>query len=469
MADTSMGVYCAVNTILQNVAAGFAFGEAALFALEPPLTADDDLLTAATQNAGRVGSTGVGAVTGCLAFTSVLVSLGSGFLLAAVVASLLTRVGLKSPWLVETTTGACVVVGAVTTGVIAGILPLYIYISAQGFLVLLIYSYSNINDMITALTVIFTTFYVCVAYGRMGVMVGLFVMGLTISVLCALRKALTERMTPRPNSKTECQLLQRLNFYSVFVTILGFFVGLGAGEAGEGSKAEVVSVLQSVVWVVFLSAGLLGASLGTVATVGLEPGGVGKVALGAAVISSLSLRAILQSSSFLGTRSSMGAALGAVTAAGVSIGAASVAANKAFETRKSTSAAVGSVVVGAILAMRGVALKGTLPTTSELLTITLIAAGSFFLGAPKSPFNTLVNLRMGLLTGPQLMKGIGMETVTAAAAPFGAGALGAAALATASLGNLGTVGILVAVFLAVGSVLSGVIGHSLLIIDEHSD
>ncbi|XP_031722082.1 uncharacterized protein LOC116393688 [Anarrhichthys ocellatus] len=469
MADTSLGVSCAVNTILQSAAAGFAFGEAALFAVEPSLTADDDLLTAATQNAGRVGSTGVGAVTACLAFTSALVSLGSGFLLAAVMAKLLTRVGLKSPWLVETTTGACVVAGAVTTGVSAGLLPLYIYISAQGFLVLLIYSYSNINDMITALTVIFTTLYVCVVYGRMGVMVGLFVMGLTISVLCALRKALTERMTLRSNSKTECQLLQRLNFYSVFVAILGFFAGLGAGEAGEGSKAEVVLVLQSVVWVVFLSAGLLGASLGTVATVGLEPGGVGKVALGAAIMSSLSLRAILQSSSFLGTRSSMGATLGAVTAAGVSIGAASVAAKKAFETRKSTLTAVGSVVVGAVLAMRGVALTGTLPTTSELLTITLIAAWSFFLGAPKSPFNTLVNLRMGLLTGPQLMKGIGMETVTAAAAPFGAGALGAAALATASLGKMGTVGILVAVFLAVGSVLSGVIGSSLPTIDEHSD
>lgn len=56
---------------------------------------------------------------------------------------------------------------------------------------------------------------------------------------------------------------------------------------------------------------------------------------------------------------------------------------------------------------------------------------------------TLLDLQRGLLTGPQLIIGIGMETVTAAAAPIGVGALGAAAL-----GRLGTVGVLVATVLA---------------------
>ncbi|KAE8286953.1 hypothetical protein D5F01_LYC14910 [Larimichthys crocea] len=460
MAETSLGGLGAVRTILQSAAAGFAFGEAALFAVEPTLTQDGVLLTAATLAAGRAGSTGVGVVTACLVFTSVLISLGSGFLLAAMVMKLCTKVGVRLPWLVEATTGASVAVGAVTTGVLAGILPPWIYLAAQGILVLIVYSYSNINDMTTALLIIFTTLYVSVVYGRMGALVGLFVMGLTISVLCALRKALTERMTQRPKSKTGCRLLERIFFYSVFVGIMGFSVGLGAGEADEGSEAEVYLMLQSVLWVAFLSAGLLGAGLGTVSMVGLGPEVAGKVAMGAAIISSVALRAILQSSSSLGARSSMGGMLGAATAAGVSLGAASVAAKQAFSSRNSTLAVLGSVIGGGILAMRTVVLKATLPTTSELITITLVAVGAFVLGAPKSPFHTPVNLQRGLLTGPQLIIGIGMETVTAAAAPIGAGALGAAALGTAALGRLGTVGVLVAIVLALGSTLSGMLGKS---------
>ncbi|XP_051264092.1 uncharacterized protein LOC127367894 [Dicentrarchus labrax] len=469
MAETSVGVSGAMKTMLQSAAVGFAFGEAALFAVQPTLTEDSVLLSAATLAAGRAGSTGVGVVTACLVFTSVLISLGSGFLLAAMVMKLSNKVGVSLPWLVEVTAGASVVVGAVTTGVLVGILPLWIYIAAQGILVLTVYSYSNINDMTTALLIIFTTLYLSVVYGRMGAVVGLFILGLTISLLCALRRALKERITQRPKSKTRCQLLERIFFYSVFVGIMGFSVGLGAREAGEGSEAEVVLMLQSVLWVAFLSAGLLGAGLGTVATVGLGPEAAGKVAVGAAIISSVALRAILQLSSSLGARSSMGGTLGAATAAGVSLGAASVAAKQAFGTRNSTFTILGSVAGGAILAMRGVMLKTTLLTTSELLTITLVAVGAFVLGAPKSPFHTQVNLQRGLLTGPQLIIGIGMETVTAAAAPIGAGALGAAALGTAALGRLGTVGVLVTIALALGSTLSGMIGKSPPTTSAHRD
>lgn len=453
-------VFGAVKSILQSAAAGFAFGEAALFAVEPTLTEDGVLLTAANLAAGRAGSTGVGVVTACLVFTSVLISLGCGFLLAAMVMKLWAKVGVRLPWLVEATTGASVVVGAVTTGVSVGILPLWLYIAAQGILVLLVYSYSNINDMTKALLIIFTTLYLSVLYGRMGAIVGLFVMGFTISVLCALRKALTERMTQRPKSKSGCRLLERIFFYSVFVGILGFSVGVVAGEAGKGSEAEVLLMLESVLWVAFLSAGLLGAGLGTVATVGLGPEVAGKIAVGAAIISSVALRALLRWSSSLGTRSSMGGTLGAATAAGVSLGAASVAAKQAFGPRNSTLAVLGSVVCGAVLAMRGVVLTAILLTTSELITITLVAVGAFVLGAPKSPFHTQVNLQRGLLSGPELIKGIGMETVTAAAAPIGAGALGAAVLGTAALGRLGTVGVVVAIVLALGSTLSGFVGES---------
>ncbi|KAM9339175.1 uncharacterized protein ABDE67_016825 [Symphorus nematophorus] len=467
MAETSQGGFGVVTAILQSAAAGFAFGEAALFAVEPVLTQDGILLKAATLAAGRAGSTGVGVVTACLVFTSVLVSLGSGFLLAAMVMKLWMKIGARLPWLVEATTGASVAVGAVTTGVLAGFLPPWIYLAAQGILVLVVYSYSNINDMTTALLIIFTTLYLSVLYGRMGALVGLFIMGLTISVLGALRKALTERTTQRP--KTECKLLERIFFYSVFVGIMGFSVGLGAGEAGEGSEAEVVLMLQSVLWVAFLSAGLLGAGLGTVAMVGLGPEAAGKVAAGAAVISSVALRAILHWSSSLGARSSMGGTLGAATAAAVSLGAASVAAKQAFVSRNSFLAVLGSVLVGVILAVRGVALKAALPTTSELITVSLVAAGAFVLGAPKSPFHTQVNLQRGLLTGPQLIIGIGMETVTAAAAPIGAGALGAAALGTAALGRLGTVGVVAAIVLALGSALSGMIGKSSPTTREHRD
>lgn len=281
-----------------------------------------------TVAARRAGSTGVGVVTGCLVFTLVLISLGSGFLLAAMVMKLWTKVRVRMPCLEGATTGASVVVGAVTIGVLAGILPPWIYISAQGILVVTVYSCSNINDMTTALLIIFTTLYLSVIYGRMGAIVGLFGIGLTIFVLCALRKVLTKKMTPRPTPR--CRLLESIVFYSVFVGIMGFSVGLGAGEAGEGSEAEVILMLQSILWVAFLSAALLGAGLGAVAMVGLGPEVAGKAAAGATVILSVALRAILYSSSSLGARSSVGGMLGAATSGGVSLGAASVAAKQAF-------------------------------------------------------------------------------------------------------------------------------------------
>lgn len=447
-----------VSALVGSGAAGFVFGEAALFAVEPTLTEDGLLLNVATLAAGRAGSTGVAVVMACLVFTSVLLCLGSGFLLAAMVMTLLSKVGVRLPWLAEATTGASVVVGAVTTGLLAGVLPPWIYIVVQGALVLFVYSYSNINDMTTALLIIFTTLYLSVVYGQLGAFFGLISMILTIVVLFVLRRLLT--VPRRPKSKTGCKLLERIFFYSVFVGILGFFVGLGAGEAVDGSKEEVVVMLQSVLWVAYLSAALLGAGLGTVAMVGLGPEVAGKVALGVAIMTSVALRAILQWSSSLGARGSTAGTLGAATAAGVSLGAASVAARWAFQSRNSTLAVLGSVIIGAVVAAECQLLKASPFTASELVTITLVAVGAFVLGAPKSPFHTEVNLQRGLLTGPVLIKEIGMETVTAAAAPIGAGALGAAALGTAALGKLGTVGVLTAIVLALGSALSGMIGKS---------
>lgn len=456
-----------VSALVGSGAAGFVFGEAALFAVEPTLTEDGLLLNVATLAAGRAGSTGVAVVMACLVFTSVLLCLGSGFLLAAMVMTLLSKVGVRLPWLAEATTGASVVVGAVTTGLLVGVLPPWIYIVVQGALVLFVYSYSNINDMTTALLIIFTTLYLSVVYGQLGAFFGLISMILTIVVLFVLRRLLT--VPRRPKSKTGCKLLERIFFYSVFVGILGFFVGLGAGEAVDGSKEEVVVMLQSVLWVAYLSAALLGAGLGTVAMVGLGPEVAGKVALGVAIMTSVALRAILQWSSSLGARGSTAGTLGAATAAGVSLGAASVAARWAFQSRNSTLAVLGSVIIGAVVAAECQLLKASPFTATELVTITLVAVGAFVLGAPKSPFHTEVNLQRGLLTGPVLIKEIGMETVTAAAAPIGAGALGAAALGTAALGKLGTVGVLTAIVLALGSALSGMIGKSPPITNAHRD
>lgn len=458
-----------VSALLGSGAAGFVFGEAALFAVESSLTEDGLLLKAATLAAGRAGSTGVAVVMSCLVFTSVLLCLGSGFLFAAVVMTLLSKVGVRLPWLAEATTGASVVVGAVAAGALTGVLPPWLYLVAQGALVLFVYSYSSINDMTTALLIIFTTLYLSVVYGQMGALFGLISMILTIIVLFVLRRLLTGRVTQRPRSKTGCILLERIFFYSVFVGILGFFVGLGAGEVGEGSKEGVVLMLQSVLWVAYLSAALLGAGLGTVAMVGLGPEVAGKVGLGAAIMTSVALRIILQWSSSLGARGYTAGTLGAATAAGVSLGAASVAAKRAFESRNSTLAVLGSVVVGAVVAAQCQVLKAAPLTSSELVTVTLVAVGAFVLGAPKSPFHTQVNLQKGLLTGTVLMKEIGMETVTAAAAPIGAGALGAAALGTAALGRLGTVGVLVAIALALGSALSGMIGKPPATTNTHRD
>ncbi|XP_076016358.1 uncharacterized protein LOC143008464 [Genypterus blacodes] len=452
MADSSLGAKGAVRTLLGSTAAAFAFGEAARFALRPPLAEDGALLAAAALGAERVGSTGVGVVAACLVFTSMLLSLGSGFLLAAAAMKLLDRLGQRRPWLADATTGTSVVMGAVTTGVLGGVIPAWLYIAAQAVMVLVVYSLSNINEMTTALLIIFTTLYVSVTYGRMGVQLGLPVMGLTIVLVYLARMAMRGRIQ-RP--KYSCRLLDRIKLYCVFVSMLGFSVGAGVGET-----AEVVLILQSVLWVAFLSAGLLGAGLGTVAMVGLGPDVARNVAIVAAVTSSVAMRAIVPESSVVGGRGSVGGMLGVAAAAGVSLGAASVAAKEWFKSRNHTLALLASVVVGAVLALRGPWLRATAPATTELITITLVALGAFVLGAPKSPFHTQVNLRRGLLTGPVLISGIGMETVTAAAAPVGAGALGAAALGTAALGRLGTVGVVLAILVAVGKTLSGTTGQS---------
>lgn len=451
----SLGVFKLLETVLRSAAAGFAFGEAASFAVESSLM-KDVLLKTAARAAARAGSTGVTVVTACLVFTSALLSLGAGFLLAATVMKLMLKAGLGSAWLTEATAGASVVAGAVTTGVLVGVLPPWIYIAGQGALVLFIYSCSNVNDMTIALLIIFTTLYLSVVYGQMGAILGLFFLILTIGALYALRKTITSSVAQAPN--TGSKLLERIFFYCVFVGILGFSVGLGTGKAGDGLETEVVLMLNSVLWVAFLSAGLLGAGLGTVAMVGLGTEVAGKISIAASVTISLALRAILESP--LKPRSATAAALGAAAAAGVSLGAASVAAKQTFDSRNSTLIILGSVVAGTLVALKGVALKTTLLTASDLVTVALIAVAAFSLGATKSPFHTKVNLQRGHLTGTELIKGIGMETVTAAAAPIGAGALGAAALGTAALGTLGTIGVLVAITLALGSALSGMIGKA---------
>ncbi|XP_038132452.1 uncharacterized protein LOC119777587 [Cyprinodon tularosa] len=469
MAETGLGAFCVVKSLFRSSAAGFVFGQAASFSVHPSLTEDVTLLNSATRATGRAGSTGVAVVTACLVFTSALLSLGAGFLLCALVLKLLTKAEVSLPWLVGPILGASVAVGTVATGVMEGILPTWTYIVAQGILVLVVYSYSNISDMTTALLIIFTTLYLSVIFGKLGAIFGFFCLGVTILVLFALRRTLTRGSVQEQNSKSGCKLLERIFFYSVFVGILGFFVGLGAGGAEEGTKEQVVLMLQSVVWVVFLSAGLLGAGLGTVAMVSLGSEFPGKLSVGAAVVTSMALKGVLLWSATLGPRSCLGATLGATTAAGVSLGAASVSAKQSFGSRNSTLVLLGSVVIGVLIAIKVPGLTPTQLTTSELITVTITAVGAFILGAPKSPFNTQVHLRQGLLTGGDLIKGIGMETVTAAAAPIGAGALGAAALGTAALGMLGTVGVLVAIGLALGSALSGMLGKSPSTTNTHRD
>ncbi|KAK7906917.1 hypothetical protein WMY93_015529 [Mugilogobius chulae] len=457
--EKSMGVSDLLGDILKGTATGFAFAEASSFALEPVLSEDPTLLPIAVQAASRAGSTGVGVVTSCLLCTSMLISLGSGFLLAAMVTKLLKHIGSDRPWLTALAISLSLVTGAAITGISWGLLPLGLYVIVQLILVVTVFFYSNINQLTQALSVIFVTLYVSVSYGRMGVILGLFLSGVTISFLCALRKALTERMTPKPKSVTECKLLERIFFYSVVVGILGFGVGLGAGEQNDSSEAEMVIMIESVVWVAFLSSGILGAGLGTVvmADVGAEM--AGKIAIGISVLSAIALRVILNFVPTLGARASTGGILGVTVVSAVSLSAASVAAKEMYGSRLTFSTTIASVAVGVIAATK--VINAPHIEISELFIVILVSMGSYVLGAPKSPFNTKMTLRQGLIRGPELLKTIGMETVTAAAAPIGAGALGVAALGTAALGKLGTVGVLLALALALGGALSGMLGRSL--------
>lgn len=446
-----------MGPVLRGTAAGFAFARAVSFSLESGLNEDPTLLPIAVQAATRVGSTGVGVISSCLVCTSMLISLGNGFLFAAVILKLLKHIGSDTPWLTAGATAVSLTLGAALTGVFAGFLPQGMHMIAQLLLLAAVFFYSNINQMTQALLVIFVTIYVSIYYGRMGAILGLFLIGVTISFLCALRKALIEKMAPKPKCEVECKLLERIFFYSVVVGILGFGIGLGAGEAENNTTLEVVYMLESVLWVSFLSAGIFGAGLGTVAMVGLGSEVAGNIAFGTSITSAVALTVIERNILSLGARSSIGGILGVTSVAAVSLGAASVAAKHVYISRQSFLTTIASVAAGVIAATKGF---NSFMGISELTTVTFVSMGSYVLGAPKSPFHTKMNLRQGLLTGADLIKGIGMETVTAAAAPIGAGALGAAVMGTAALGKLGTVGVLVAITLALGSTLSGTLARS---------
>lgn len=197
----------------------------------------------------------------------------------------------------------------------------------------------------------------------------------------------------------------------------------------------------------------------TVAMVGVGSEMAGKIAILISIVSTIVLKVLGHNMLNLSVRSSTGGMLGVTSVAAVSLGAASVAAKEAYNSRQSFLTTIASVAVGVIAATK--VFNSSVMGISELTTLTLVSIGAYVLGAPKSPFNTKMNLRQGLLTGSELIKEIGMETVTAAAAPIGAGALGVAAMGTAALGMLGTVGVLVAITLALGSTLSGMLGRSL--------
>lgn len=143
-------------------------------------------------------------------------------------------------------------------------------------------------------------------------------------------------MTPRPTPR--CSLLESRVVYSVFVGIMGFSVGLGAGDAGEGTKAEVISMLQLILWVAFQSAALLGAALGAIAMAGLGPEVAGKVTAGAA-------------------------------------GADFISCSESHSGLKLFPSSFWFSCLGVVVVTRGVALKATLQTTSELITITFCIRG----------------------------------------------------------------------------------------------
>ncbi|KAL0967533.1 hypothetical protein UPYG_G00253470 [Umbra pygmaea] len=449
MADR--GTVRVVKGVLRSAAAGFALGETARAASEPTLTRNGTLMITAVQAAGELGVAGVASVAACLVFTMALVSMGTGLVLASAVMLLMEREGgARSRW-AEIAFGVTVTLGAVATGTLASALPVSAHFLVQCIMVLLVYPYTHVNEMTAVLSFIFLTLYFSVVLGRLGFLTGLFTMGIIFSSTCALLKALSERR-PRQRAKGQHRWSERLVLYTVVVAVVGF--PIGAGSAG-GSGSEVTVMLESVLWVGTLAAGLLGAALGTVAVATLGPGGAASVAVVAAVTSSSAARLVLPACYFLGSKGIVGWLLGGATAAGVSLGAASVAAGLEFRTRETTLVVLGSVAVGAVLGMKGLALGYFIVGPAEVITVALVSVGAFILGAPKSPFHTPIQLRGQVLTGPSLMRGIGMETVTAAAAPLGAAALGAAALGTAALGELGTLGTLLAAVVALGKTTCG--------------
>ncbi|KAG7275611.1 hypothetical protein CRUP_021938 [Coryphaenoides rupestris] len=455
MAAAGLDVMGTAKIALTGAAAGFALGEAVLLAVDPVLLADGRLgsVAAMATVVEKVGSTGLAGLIACLVFAATFFSLGVGFHLASLLMASLVRLGgpAHGSWLVDSMGGAFTAAGAVAAGVLGGLVPAWCSLGVQCVLALSVYIHCNVNETATALLVIYVTLHASAVLGRMGLLVGLVALGMTVSFVVGLHKFLRQRWTPPPPSEAPktASMLGMMSLRIVVVTLLGFPMGLGLGGGLGGGEVELASLLGAVLWVGILFAPLLGASLGTIGTFNLGPQGAGRAAVAATVTSCLALGAVLPMCSPLGARSSLGGILGVAAVTGLSLAAARVALQA---DDRATNVTLVAILVGVTLGVGHAALTTAIPWYEFLtsaVTVSLVATMAFFCGAPRSPFR----VQWGLGTGAELLRQLGKETVATGAAPFGAGALGAAALGTSALGGLGAAGVAVAVLLALGKTL----------------
>lgn len=209
-----------------------------------------------------------------------------------------------------------------------------------------------------------------------------------------------------------------------------------ASQAEPESEEDVALMLSSVLWVGVLSAGLLGAAIGAVAMVGLGAVAAERVALEAAVTSSVALRLLLPACRVTGVVGSVGGLLGGAVVAGVSMAMAS------------HYSPINGIwcCLGALL---GSGCFFSLGKISTFTVLVIAGAGTSFPSweeAARIQFDLLV-LSAYLET---TVEGAIISALLLGLTTVGSALLGGAALWTAALGKVGTLGVLGAALVSLG-------------------
>ncbi|XP_029903096.1 uncharacterized protein LOC115356175 [Myripristis murdjan] len=448
------------NTGVVPLFCGFAFGSAAVTAHEASsILSADNLHPMVVKMARIIGTAGVGAVLFPLALGLATLMASAGLVMGALSTA-------SGPMMTLGAMGAGLLIGtglqtALSFGV-SGLLVTVTVLLLVGYVIMQSHNHRqtieewmkdiNASHVMVMLAMAFTGNLVAVVFGMaegthiekskgkaLQCLAGVRVILMILYILLILLRIVMSKNLW--SAFGNLPYYTAINFQTWVFPLLavmgGFVAGLGAAsEAEPESEADVALMLSSVLWVGVLSAGLLGAAIGAVAMVGLGAVAAERVAMEAAVTSSVALRLLLPACHVTGVVGSVGGLLGGAVVAGGSMAMAS------------HYSPINGIwcCLGALL---GSGCFFSLGKISTFTVLVIAGAGTSFPSweeAARIQFDLLV-LSAYLETS---VEGAIISALLLGLTTVGSALLGGAALWTAALGKVGTLGVLGAALVSLG-------------------